>query len=482
MAKKKIYEAPIDYGDYPERPSRSIEDRLRQGQTIFKGNPALPKSPEGANYEEKLAGPRFLEVVNMARRFTGRNDLSSQQVVMMLAREMMTAFSTVRAIESAHVSELQEYAVNIIKDYYGLDDCSYIFDAQLVGHGAIRPSEFRIQPQKDDEEDEEENDEQQPQMPDMPSFDLSTEDLELEKHKRNIINALVQGSAKKLHWIILRPDVKRYLDLINPQLQPSYAKIMAINDLFYWTMDDMIESLSSSGQGAAGLADANATEEENVQEWKPNTAYGNQDIVFYNNELFISKNEVQSNINPEEDEENWCPLPPVTLKARGEFFAILVHELGKAVEMALAKFGLPLDPVTAEKVMSQTDAMVYEPDQLRLGPQMYERLRMLLPDELFAEDAGDLQNWFKMYFYRKPADEFLSLMKNVLSENPRDNNKAKAEFERILKDAIKAREGMFDDDDEYYDEDEDYPSPPDDDDGFEDLDDFLKDLGIGPSK
>ena len=41
---------------------------------------------------------------------------------------------------------------------------------------------------------------------------------------------------------------------------------------------------------------------------------------------------------------------------------------------------------------------------------------------------------------------------------------------------------MFDDDDEDYDEDEDYPSPPDDDDGFEDLDDFLKDLGIGPSK
>jgi hypothetical protein len=55
MAKKKITEAPIDYGDYRERPSSSIEDRIRRGETIFKGNPAIPKTPEGTPYEEKLA-------------------------------------------------------------------------------------------------------------------------------------------------------------------------------------------------------------------------------------------------------------------------------------------------------------------------------------------------------------------------------------------------------------------------------------------
>jgi hypothetical protein len=472
MAKKKISEAPIDYGDYPERPSRGIEDRISRGETIFKGNPAIPRTPEGTPYEEKLAGPRFLEVVDMARRFTGRQDVSSQQLMMMLAREMMTAVSTVTRIESEHVAELQKFTVDIIKKEYGLDDCSYIYDAQLISYGSISPEEFRIKPKQDDEDAEDE----------MPSFELSSEDLEIEKHKRQIINALVQGSAKKLHWIILRPDVKQYLDAINPQLQPLYAKIMAINDLFYWTMDDMIEAMSSTGQSAGGLADANATEEDEVREWVENETYGRNDIVSYESEMFISKNEVQSNINPEEDENNWCPLPPVTLKARGAFFAILVHELGKAVEMALAKFGLPLDPVTAEKVMSQTDAMIYEPDQLRLGPKMYERLRMLLPDELFAEDAGDLQNWFKMYFYQKPAQEFLELMRNVLSDNQRDNQKAEKEFEYLLKQAKSAREGLDDDDEDYEDDnDEDYPSPPNDD-GFEDLDDFLKNMGIGPSK
>jgi hypothetical protein len=92
-----------------------------------------------------------------------------------------------------------------------------------------------------------------------------------------------------------------------------------------------------------------------------------------------------------------------------------------------------------------------------------------------------------MYFYRKPAEEFLLLVKNVLSENPRDNEKAKREFEYILAQAKKAREGMDteddDEDDEDYGDDETPTLPTDDgDDGFDDLDDFLSSMGIGPSK
>jgi hypothetical protein len=87
-----------------------------------------------------------------------------------------------------------------------------------------------------------------------------------------------------------------------------------------------------------------------------------------------------------------------------------------------------------------------------------------------------------MYFYQKPAQEFLELMRNVLSDNQRDNQKAEKEFEYLLKQAKSAREGLDDDDEDYEDDnDEDYPSPPNDD-GFEDLDDFLKNMGIGPSK
>ena len=256
---------------------------------------------------------------------------------------------------------------------------------------------------------------------------------------------------------------------------------MSINDLLYWSLDDMIQAMSSSGEGAGGSAEANFDEEEGYPEWQAGQTYKKRDIVSYNGADYLCKQQVSSQINPEDDDTNWCPKPQIRLSVMATTFVIMVHELGKAVEMAIAKFGLPEDPVVAADVMGQTDTMVSEPDQLRLGPKMVEKMRMLLPDELFDENAGDLQNWFKMYFYKKPAEEFLKLVKNILSENPRDNEMAKREFEYILRDAKKAREGM-DDEDDYEDDDENYPPGPEDDDGFEDLDDFLSGLGIGPSK
>ena len=67
------------------------------------------------------------------------------------------------------------------------------------------------------------------------------EELELEKHKRNIINAIIQGAAKKGHYLFQKPDVKARLDAIDPSLYRDYLGIMAINDFMYFTMEQMIE-------------------------------------------------------------------------------------------------------------------------------------------------------------------------------------------------------------------------------------------------
>jgi hypothetical protein len=489
MAKKLRNEAPMDFGGIPERPSPGIQSRLAAGETIFKGNPAIPQTSGDSSYLEKNASERFTEVIQMARRFTGRPNLSSQSVIRMLAMEMLQDVQKVISVEMSNpetMKQLTDYAIEIIQKEYGIDDCTYLFDASFVGIYQIPSSQFRTRPEERGGSEPEEDEEEEDEMPDFdfdfPSFEIerTDEDFELEKHKRQIINALVQGSAKKFHWIILRPDVKAALDAIDPDLQQTYAKIMATNDLLYWTFDDMIQAMSSSGEGAGGSAEANFDEEE-YPEWESGKTYQKRDIVSYNGADYLCKQQVSSQVNPEDDDSNWCPKPQIKLTVMATTFVIMVHELGKAVEMAIAKFGLPEDPVTAADVMGQTDTMISEPDQLRLGPKMVERMRMLLPDELFDEDSGDLQNWFKMYFYKKPAEEFLKLVKNMLSDNPRDNDIAKREFEYILKDAKKAREGM-DDEDYYDDDDEDYPSGPEDDDDFDDLDDLLSGLGINTSK
>ena len=502
MAKKLRTEAPMDFGDMPERPSRGIQQRLAAGETIFKGNPAIPQVPGESSYLEKNASQRFAEVIQMARRFTGRQDLSSQSIMRLLAQEMMYDIQYVTRTELGSpqtMEKLINFAIEIIQKEYNIDDCSFLFDAQFVNLYGIPASQFRTRPEprrRPEPEPEPEPEEDELEEPDFsfPSFEIPTveiektdEDFELEKHKRQIINSLVQGSAKKFHWIILDPSVKAALDNIDPNLQTAYAKIMAINDLIYWTMDDAIQEFAGRGEGAGGSAEANFDEQEGYPEWQSGQTYEKRDIVSYNGADYLCKQQVTSQVNPEDDDTNWCPKPQVRLTVRATTFVIMVHELGKAVESALAKFGLPQDPVVAADVMGQTDTMIAEPDQLRLGPKMVEKMRTLLPDELFEEGIGDLNNWFKMYFYRKPAEEFLLLVKNVLSENPRDNEKAKKEFEYILAQAKKAREGMDDEDDEDYGDDyenDETPTLPTDDgdDGFEDLDDFLSSMGIGPSK
>ena len=497
MAKKLRTEAPMDFGDMPERPSPSIQQRLAAGETIFKGNPAIPQVPGDTSYLEKNASQRFAEVIQMARRFTGRQNVSTQSVMRLLAQQMMQDVEYVTGTELGspqNMERLINFAIEIIQKEYNIDDCSYLFDAQFVNLYGIPASQFRTRPASRRKPEPEPEDEDELEEPDFsfPSFEIPSveiertdEDFELEKHKRQIINALVQGSAKKFHWIILDPNVKAALDDIDPNLQTAYARIMAINDLLYWTMDDAIQAAAGAGTGAGGSAEANFDEEEGYPEWRPGQTYRKRDIVSYEGADYLCKQQVSSQVNPEDDDTNWCPKPQVKLTVRATTFVIMVHELGKAVESALAKFGLPEDPVVAADVMGQTDTSIAEPDQLRLGPKMVEKMRTLLPDELFEEGIGDLNNWFKMYFYRKPAEEFLLLVKNVLSENPRDNEKAKREFEYILAQAKKAREGMDDEDDEDYgddyEDDETPPSPPEDD-GFEDLDDFLSSMGIGPSK
>lgn len=508
MAKKLRTEAPMDFGDMPERPSRGIQQRISRGETIFSGNPAIPPTGTDTTYLEKNASQRFAEVVQMARQMTGEPNLSTQTVINTLAQQMITDVTFVTDIENSSPEtqkKLINLAIAIIQHDYKLTDCSYIYDVDFVPLYGIPSSTFRTRPEQRQQPQPQEEPEQEINTDDynfeMPNFEVDVEkrleaeeQFELEKHKRNIINALIQGAAKKYHWVVREAPVRRALDSLNPQLKAAYERIMATNDLLYWTMDDMIQQMSSSGRGAGGSSEANYDEEEDYPEWRPNVQYDRRAIVKYQGGEYLCKaiDGISSNINPEDDDSNWCPKPGMKLTVRATTFVIMVHELAKAVESAIGRVGLPQDPVLAADVMGQTDTMIAEPDQLRLGPKMMEKLRSLLPSEVFNRDSGDLINFFKMEFYKKPAEEFLLIVKRVLSENPAENERARLEFEYILRDAKAAQKKYQDyldgldsgDEDDYYGNEDDYGDDDDtptlgpDDEGFMDLDDLLSGTGI----
>jgi hypothetical protein len=339
---------------------------------------------------------------------------------------MMRKIPNIMRIESANRDELIELAKEASLDETEVPSDWYQIEGNL---GMPNTDNFRIEPE-DDKEEEEEKDELK-----FPSFDVEDltdeEILELEKHKRNIINALMQGAAKKGQYIFQKPEVKARLDAINPSLYKDYLGVMTINDFLYFTREQMIEMMSQTGQGIAGkveLADADEGGEEGESQ------------------------------------------PDTKIIATGLIFPILCHEIIKGLEEAKSRHGLPKEPGLRQKVQQQTDTLTNEPMQLRIGPEIVEKLRFALPNEMYSDKNKGLINWFHILLYQIEAKEFLDIIGNAISE---DNSKVKMatqKFEEIMREAKKMKQEF----DDYKEETPEVGNENDDD----DLDDFLRGLGI----
>jgi hypothetical protein len=429
---KKIKEQ-IDYGGRRERMDPNLERKLRSGEDIYSSNPAMRKGSEDV---QRLVSKRFGDVVDALKQVTGIDDLSPNHVKQMLMGEMMNATYDVIRRESRHKEELKELAKRICFDETEFDE-SWVNLEMYLNDTPIDVSNFRYEP----EEDKEEEDEEGKQNMSIPSFDIEDltpqEELELEKHKRNIINALVQGAAKKGHYVFKKPEVKEELDSIDPQLYPLYNKIMSINDFFYFTMEQMIEMMSQTGNGIAGKVelDGGGDDEDGGEE-------GGEDSA------------------------------DTTIKAYGMIFPILCHEIIKGIKSVNARHGYPQDTEMARKVLGQTDLLSNEPMQLRIGPGIQEKLRMAMPDAIFNPKNKGLINWFEIELYKIGAKELLKIMADVIDKDETKNKRATARFEEIMKEAQKLKE-------EYEEYKKQQGNSSDSDDlNDDDFDDFLSSMGI----
>jgi hypothetical protein len=403
----------------------NLERKLASPDSLYATNPAMKK---GAADVQRLVSNRFQKVADKLRQVTNIQDLSSRQVQGMVYQEMMRKLPNIMRIEAAHKDELIELAIQSSLDEGEVPEGRYQIEADL---GMPDTDNFRMEPE--DEEDEEEDKEEKLKFPSFDLDELTDEEiLELEKHKRNIINALIQGAAKKGHYLFQKPEVKSRLDAIDPSLYRDYLGIMAINDFLYFSMEQMIEQMSQTGQGVAGKVELGDADEE----------------------------------EGEEGEEQ----PDTKIIATGMIFPILCHEIIKGLEEAKGRAGLPSDSNLRAKVLGQTDVLSNEPMQLRIGPEIVEKLRFALPDDIFNPEYKGLINFFHVLLYQIEAKEFLEVIGNAISEDSSKISKAKKRFEEIVEEAKQMQEEFED-----YKEDEDIDPDSNDDD---DLDDFLNSLGI----
>jgi len=425
---KKIVREQIDYGDYPERMDPKLEKKLKSPESLYASNPAFRKGEKDVS---RIASSRFKKVVDKLRQARGLERITPnmmQQIYM----EEMSKVPMVMRIEGQHRQALEELAKKVSLEETEVPEGWYQIEA-LLNREPIDVSNFRYEPEEKEDEDEEEKEE-----PEMPSFDVEdltdAEQLELEKHKRNLINAIVQGAAKKGHYLFQKPEVKAELDRIDSRLYPAYLGIMAINDFLYFSMEQMIEQMSQTGQGVAGKVELDDADDDGGGE----------------------------------GEEK----PDTKIIAEGIIFPILTHEIIKGIKAANARFGLPSEPSMREKVKSQVDILSNEPMQLRIGPEVTEMIRVALPDEMFDPSNKGLINWFEIELYQIPAQEFLEIIGNAISNDEAKNKKATQKFEELMRRAMELKREY-----EEYQEEEGESGDEDD-----ELDDFLGSLGISRPK
>ena len=427
----------IDYGGRREKMDPNLERKLGSPENLYAQNPAMKKGPADV---QRLVSQRFGKVADKLKEVVGNQNISSQQVQGMIYSEMMRRLPNIMRIEAAHKEELEQLAVEASLEEGEVPEGRYQIDAQL---GQPDTGDFRFKPEDDEEEEDEKEEKEELDIPSFDVEDLTDEEqLELEKHKRNIINAIIQGAAKKGHYLFQKPSVKARLDEIDPSLYRDYLGIMAINDFMYFTMEQMIEMMSQTGQGVAGkvkLSNADSDDE-----------------------------------GDDEGGEGGEGSPDTKISATGLIFPILCHEIIKGLEEAKGRHGLPTEPGLRQKVQAQVDTLANEPMQLRIGPEIVERLRNALPDSMFDESNKGLINWFHILLYQIPAQEFLEIIGNAISEDESKIKKATSRFEEIMREAIDMKSEFED-----YKEEEDIDSDEDDEDN---LDDFLSSLGISRPK
>jgi hypothetical protein len=248
----------------------------------------------------------------------------------------------------------------------GIPEGAIEYDAKIIGMGEVDMDDFNH------DEDNEENPEQVEVENEIEIFN-ELQGLDLEKSKRRMINAIIQGASNKGHYMFhLVPErlqqITGQANILN-----LYGTLMSINDLTYWQIsDDLIKGL---GNSAAGKESAEGPEEEGG---------------------------------------------PGKVIARGINFPVLVHELIKGTLELFALQGRPEGEIDFEDVESSEDTLEKEMWDLRLGPAIWDRVRSQFPEDILTdENKIELQNYLLVEIFKLPARKFLVLIKEVLSGSER---------------------------------------------------------------
>ncbi len=324
-----------------ERMHPSIEGQLTAREHPLGGLSAYPEGSGKANFEEVMASKRFQDIVAKVKHYTGNtrpltNDYMGNVVMM-----AMGMLEEINAIEMQHKEQLEELATRLVMQEFGVEPDSLKFEIEF------QPENMEPEDVTKDNEPEEEPEEAELQG-----------SLNLEVEKRRFINAMIQGSSAKGHYMFHL--VEDDLNAIDPNLVNMYGVMMSVAELLYWLAPDEQMSMAAGGS-------------------------------------MMGKEEI--------DLSGEKPV----IKIKAFTFPVLMHEMIKGVMELVSAHGLPKDVKSRKYVTSKADTLQGEYWDIRLGPGFWQKFM----DTLEIEDQG-----FRVFIYHKlvrmPAPEFLDFIRRML--------------------------------------------------------------------
>lgn len=374
LKKKFIKEAPIDYGDRPERMDPGTQRKIETGQTPISKQPFMPKITGAQTFEEVIASERFKQVIENIRRYTNIPGPVDMRNIGQLQMLLMSALREIVNIERQHKEYLENLSIELVRKELEIGLSEIEYESYLVSPSDISNEGFQMEPEEksaeeiaklfqtpEKKEDEEENP--------VEALLRALEEFNIERSKRRLINMFIQGAGAKAQYMYHLIEEK--LNELDPRLLNLYGTLMSVNEMLYWILDEnMLGDLMGSKAGSV---------------------------------------EVDTNQDP----------PKVM--AKGVIFPVLLHELVKGTYEVIGKFGLPSNPEKQKMVTGYEDTLPAEVWDLRFGPVFWERLLNAYPNRIFESGQRFIQNYLFQKFVMMSAEEFIDLTKMILLGNPKAN-------------------------------------------------------------
>lgn len=358
--KGTLVESRVTYEDgHNERLAPMLAKQLREKTHSLGKHPAFPDDDE-SNFEEKLMSKRFADVLKAFKRHHG---VESIDVGKFLANQRNLMLNIIK-LEMKHEKELVDLAIGMIREEFDVMEDEVEIEASLTENLTISKAKdkIKIEPTTDVE------------------FDNHTEYVQANKevYKRRMVNALIQGSAKKVNHMFHMIDEE--LQNLEPMLPNLYSKLMAGADYMYMIQDDN----------------------------QPRMIGGIVNVEFPKKEGDIPKITVEA----------------VTLP-------VLIHEVVKGIMEILSYHGLPKDSKMAKFAIDKADFMAAESWDMRLGPAIWEKFCECIPPKDFH-----LKHHIYIELVSLPVDEFNETLREILMCSRTGKAKIEEMLEKV-KDELK---------------------------------------------